>query len=90
MSEGRRKGTMRDDIPSPQPRVAINLLLELSVGAPQRRIAVNLFPELRVGVDFARRGDCVGETPHTYFYVNWKAKAPNIYRNDRICRRFTG
>ncbi len=69
---------MRDYVPSPQPRVAIDPLLELSIGAPQRRIAVNLFPELSVGVDLLRRGDWVGESPHTYFYVNWRAKAPNI------------
>jgi len=52
---------LRDYVPSPQPRVAISLLLELSVG-----------------VDLLRRYDWVGEVPHTYFYVNWRAKAPKI------------
>ena len=53
--------TSRDYVPSPQPRLAINLL-----------------PELSVGVDLLRRGDWVGEAPHTYFYVNWSTKAPRI------------
>jgi hypothetical protein len=48
------------------------------VWSPQPRVTVNLFPELGVGVDFLRRGDWVGELPHTYFYVNWRAKAPRI------------
>jgi hypothetical protein len=48
------------------------------VSSPQPRVTVNLFPELGVGVDLLRRGDWVGEVPHTYFYVNWRAKAPRI------------
>jgi len=46
------------------------------MGTPQRWVAVNLFPEFSVGVGFARRGDWVGEAPHTYFYVNWRLKVP--------------
>jgi hypothetical protein len=58
MSQGGGTRALRDYVPSPPPRVAINL-----------------FPELSVGVDLLRRCDWVGEAPHTYFYVNWMAKA---------------
>jgi len=61
MSPGAGTTTLRDYVLSPQPRVAINLLLELGVG-----------------VDLLRRSDWVREAPHTYFYVNWRAKAPRI------------
>jgi hypothetical protein len=61
MSPRRGTRTLRDYLLSPQPRVTINLLLELGVG-----------------VDLLRRGEWVEEAPHTYFYVNWRAKAPRI------------
>ena len=48
------------------------------VASPQPRVAINLFPEFGVGVDLLGRGGWVGEVPHTYFYVNWRAKAPRI------------
>jgi hypothetical protein len=68
----------RDHIAPPQTRLPINLVLEISIDAPQRRIAVNLFPQLSVSVDFASRGNWVGEAPHTYFYVNWNLKVSRI------------
>jgi hypothetical protein len=59
--------------------VAINLLLQFSIGSPQRRVAVNLFPELCVAVDFVRRRDRVGETLYTYFYGNSRVKVPKSF-----------
>lgn len=70
---------MRDYIPSPRPRLKINLVLELSVDVPQRRFAVNLFAELNVGVDLATRGEWLEDVPHIYFYVNWRANVPKIF-----------
>ena len=57
--------TWRDYLPSPQPGVAINLLLQLGMGSPQRRTAVNMFPQPSVAVDFARRGDWVSKPLYT-------------------------
>jgi hypothetical protein len=71
---------MGNCVPSPQPGLKINLVLEFSVDVPQRRFAINLFAELNVGVDFAARADWVADVPHTYFYVNWRANVPRILK----------
>jgi len=57
------------------------------VALPQPRMAIT---ELSVAVNFARRGDWVGEAPHTYFYVNGRLKAPKILQSDRIYPAFAG
>jgi hypothetical protein len=54
------------------------------IPSPQRRAPINLLPEPSVGVDLVRRGDWVREAPHTYFYVNWRAKVPNIWCRVRV------
>jgi hypothetical protein len=41
-------------------------------------VAINPFPELGVGLGFGRRGDWIGEAPHTYFYANWKTKVSKM------------
>ena len=70
---------MRDYVPSPQSRIAVNLFPELSVAVDFVRIAVNLFPELSVAVDFVRRRDWVGEPLYTYFYGNSRVKVPKSF-----------
>jgi len=54
------------------------LMLREDLPSPQLRVAINPFPDLGVGLGFARRGNLVGEAPHTYFYANWKTKVSKM------------
>jgi len=59
--------------------VAINLVLELSIGPPQRRIPVNLFPEPGVDIDLLGRGDWVGEAHHTLLLRKLEGESPKNF-----------
>jgi hypothetical protein len=59
------------------------------VPSPQSRLAIDPLLELSVGVDLLRRGHWVGESPHTYFYVNYRVNAPNILEEWSNLTRFT-
>ena len=54
------------------------MILIEDLPCPQLRVAINPFPELGVGLGFGRRGDWIGEAPHTYFYANWKTKVSKM------------
>ncbi|PYL66567.1 MAG: hypothetical protein DMF20_06330 [Verrucomicrobia bacterium] len=72
-----------------QERGTRTMMLREFIPSPQLRVAINLFPDHGVGLGFARRGDWVGEAPHTYFYAKWKTKVSKMLQNDRIYRHFT-